>query len=186
LKERAKLTDGITTVEFDVLLSEDVSRSSVITDKTVESGANVSDHIQTNPLYVSITGIMTKQAFTSYQRLVAFHDSKSLLNYVGRNGVSSVAIETLDTKHPRTNIGGFDFSMVLKLISTTQTQQVEIVPAANNKLGFSNRTAATKNEGTQQQESSDLDSTTEGALVEEVKELSQLDKIDQFLKERGY
>ena len=43
---RAKLTNGVTTVEFDVITSEIISRNATITDKTVENGSVISDHVQ--------------------------------------------------------------------------------------------------------------------------------------------
>lgn len=181
---RAKLTNGIKEVTFDVLLSESVNRSARITDKTVEDGSNINDHIQLNSFSVPISCRMTTNAFINLQQLISFFESKEILTYIGRNSVSSVSIESLDTNHPRDNIGGFDFVMVLKQIRFTVTQETEIVPPALTTVG--NRTANSTNEGTQQTSSAEVDAETQRLLEKEAQLEPQLDTIDNWLRERGY
>lgn len=198
---RAKLTDNIIDVEFDVLTDETVTLSSNVTDKTIEDGSIISDHIQLNPLITSISAIMTINAWNNLQKLRNFRNSKKILKYIGRNGIDNVIIESLDTTHPRENQGGFNFSMTLKQIKITQTQIVAIVPpkyvaipddeedeenGGSNTKGSSNRTKQTTNEGTEQKNNSNLDSGTESSTESKVQISPQLQKIDNFLTERGY
>lgn len=186
MANRAKLTDGTTSVEFDVLTSEQVQRSARVTDKTIEDGSIINDHIQFNPLTVGITALMTINAYSSLQRLLAFFNQKQILTYIGRNGVGTVVIESLDTNHPRENQGGFDFTMTLKQIRITTTQQVEVVPPAFVALPFKKRTGSRSNEGTQQKEEPGLDPGSENQVTSVVESNPQLNRIDQFLRERGY
>lgn len=208
---RAKLTNTIVDVEFDVLTGESVSNSSTVTDKTVEDGSIISDHIQINPLITSINGIMTKNAWDNLQRLRGFYNKKEILKYIGRNGINNVVIESFETGHPRENQGGFDFSITLKQIKLTQTQIVSIVPpryvaipesndvtgnssgegelnggSKNSKAGSKSRTKATTNEGTEQKQEANVDSGTTETVESKIKLSPQLQKVDNYLRERGY
>lgn len=185
---RAKLKSEIDEVEFDALLSETVSRSSLITDKFVEKGSIISDHIQENPLIVTIEAVMVKNAPTNLKTLRKFIEKKELLTYIGRNEVNKVAIETLDTVHPKENLGGFNFTMTLKIIKTTESQQVEVAPpefVALPEEKDKKKTKATSTKGTQQKLPSNLDASSESDLNDKVSEAIGPNEGDFFIL-RGY
>lgn len=183
---RAKLSNNKKIVYFDVLRSESLSRQSIITSKTVENGANVSDHVQNEILSISISALMTKDAPINYKNIVQFYKDNDILLYVGRNGVSSVVIESLNTEHPRDNQGGFNFTMTLKRIKFTNAKQVEILVPQFTNLKHKGRISSDTTNTIQQEQDSNLDSDLENSAKDEQKSSSALDDINQFLSFRGF
>ena len=140
---RVKLGD----VEFDVIESENPKDSVTVTDKPVESGQDVSDHVKQNSSIINIRGQMTEDAADKLQILKRYQKDGELLKYVGRNIYSNMVIEELDREHGVTNRNGFQFSIKLK--------QVRIATAKEIEIKMANPKAATKvkpvtNKGKQQ------------------------------------
>lgn len=183
---RAYITNGTLNVIFDVITSESVTRSSVVTDLTIEDGSDINDHIQFDPEIVAVSGRVTTDAPTMLNRLVSFFENRNILTYVGRNGVNTVVIESLDTDHPRENIGGFDFTMSLKRLRITTTQRIEIVVPRFTTITYPQRTAAPVNEGTKQKVAPRLDPQLALRTTEVTRRSPQLRRIDEFLRQRGY
>ena len=119
---RVKLGD----IEFDVIESENPKDSVTVTDKPVESGQDVSDHIKQSPSIINIRGQMTEDAADKLQVLKKYQKEGTLLKYVGRNVYSNMVIEEIDREHGTRNRLGFQFNIKLKQVRIATAKEVEI------------------------------------------------------------
>ena len=92
------LTTGVVT-------SESVSRSSTITDNPVEGGSNIQDHVFTQPLSFQISGTAINGADT-IAALQKMWKSGDIITYTGRNRISNLVIQQLQSTHDAKNRGG--------------------------------------------------------------------------------
>lgn len=119
---RAKLGN----IEFDVIESENPKDSVTVTDKPVESGQDVSDHIKQNPSIINLKGQMTEDAADKLQVLKKYQKEGTLLKYVGRNVYTNMVIEEIDREHGTRNRQGFQFNIKLKQVRIATAKEVEI------------------------------------------------------------
>lgn len=119
---RVKLGD----IEFDVIESENPRDSATVTDKPVESGQDVSDHVKQNPSIINIRGQMTEGAADKLQVLKKYQKEGTLLKYVGRNVYPNMVIEEIDREHGTRNRQGFQFNIRLKQVRIATAKEVEI------------------------------------------------------------
>ncbi|WP_132995840.1 phage baseplate protein [Sporanaerobacter acetigenes] len=151
---RVKLGD----VEFDVIESENSKDSVTVTDKPVESGQDVSDHVKQNPSIISIRGQMTGyDAADKLQKLKQYQKDGDLLKYVGRNAYSNMIIEEIDREHGVANRFGYQFDIKLKQVRIATAKEVQI-KVTNPKTKKSDKKISTKvkktsNKGKQQPKS---------------------------------
>ena len=103
------LTTGVVT-------SESVSRSSTITDNPVEGGSNIQDHVFTQPLSFQISGTAINGADT-IAALQKMWKSGDIITYTGRNRISNLVIQQLQSTHDAKNRGGFTFTATLKQVT---------------------------------------------------------------------
>ena len=141
-------------VEFDVIESENPKDSATVTDKPVESGQDISDHVKQNSSTINIRGQMTEDAADKLTILKRYQRNGELLKYVGRNIYSNMVIEELDREHGVTNRNGFQFNIKLKQVRIATAKEVEI-KVANPNTGkqdkkTSTKVKATTNKGKQQ------------------------------------
>jgi len=119
---RVKLGD----IEFDVIESENPKDSATVTDKPVESGQDVSDHVKQNPSIINLKGQMTEDAVDKLQVLKKYQKEATLLKYVGRNVYPNMVIEEIDREHGTRNRLGFQFNIKLKQVRIATAKEVEI------------------------------------------------------------
>lgn len=124
------------------VLDEDMTYGVSVTEHTVETGIEISDHVKRKGVTLSITGeIVGKNAASVLAKIKTMHQSGTLCKYVGRTALSNCVIAELSTSHPHTIWGGCEFSMTLKEIRTASTSY---------KKTATQKTKQTKKTGTQQ------------------------------------
>lgn len=131
-------------VFLNTVFNETPRRSVVLTDHPVESGANITDHVEKQSRTMSINGIITgADAAARIKKLEDFMNKGTLLQYTYRNAWSNVVIEDITTKHDKTDKRGFKFDIALKEIRLAKptviaklTPQVkaQAAPVANKGL----------------------------------------------------
>lgn len=132
-------------VEFSVTDFEGMQRQNEITDRPIEGGS-ATDNIDLKPDLVNLEGYITgDDAWNKLQELIQNMKRRNLLKYVGRNAVSYVAIESLNTDHVIKN--GFAFNITLKQVRLTKSVQIQVPPVAP---AVSPQVKPTTNRGRQQ------------------------------------
>ena len=109
------------TVRFEpfkigVITKETVSRQSTITDNPVEGGGNINDHVFKSPLTFQLAGTVTDGA-AAIATLNQMWTRGDILTYTGRNRISNLVIQNLQSTHDATNRKGFTFTATLKQIT---------------------------------------------------------------------
>lgn len=123
-----KLTDGKNDVIFSVVKEEEDTRANEITEKPMEDGNSVTDHIHNKPITLRIEGVVTKRPNSekAYSQLNKFWRERKLLKYYGRVTIGNVQILNLNTSRDKNIADGFEFSMVLQHIIITKKKTVKI------------------------------------------------------------
>lgn len=123
MKRLAKLGD----VEITVVEDENPIDSVTITNNSVESGQDVSDHIKQEPSIINITGVFTgDDAAKKLEKLKRYMYEGKLLHYICRNSYKSMAIESINRNHNGTIANGFRYNIVLKRVRIATAKEVEL------------------------------------------------------------
>lgn len=109
------------TIRFEptttgVVNSEDVTRSSTITDNPVEGGSNIQDHVFHQPLSFQISGVAINGVDT-ISALQKMWKSGDIITYTGRNRIENLVIQQLRSTHDAAHKTGFSFTATLKQIT---------------------------------------------------------------------
>lgn len=114
-------------VEFSAVEKEDPANSVEVTEKPVEKGQDVADHVRPKPVSVSIAGVVVgPDAAQKLEKLKQYQRTGQLLTYIGRNLYANMVIEQLNTSHGKNVANGFSFSMVLKHVRIAEPREVAI------------------------------------------------------------
>lgn len=120
------------SVDIDVVFSDEPKRKATITEHPVEEGSAISDHIRTDPISVSIKGIVTgHNAFTKLKKIEAYWKSGTVLNYIHRTAFKNMVIESFDTAHTVQVGNGFEFTISMREMRIAEASAVKYmaVPA---------------------------------------------------------
>jgi len=114
-------------VEFSVVEQDDISISAEITDKSVESGQDVSDHVKPKPDILSIKGIIVgPDASKKWETLKQYNRTGELLTYINRVIYGNMAIQDFHPVHGKDIANGYKFSMTLKQVRIAEPREIVI------------------------------------------------------------
>lgn len=173
------------TVRFEpttsgVVNSEDVTRSSTITDNPVEGGSNIQDHVFHQPLSFQISGVAINGADT-ISALQKMWKSGDIVTYTGRNRIENLVIQQLKSTHDAAHKTGFSFTATLKQITlgsseasgtATMVEQdaaaTASLPASTSKADqkTSSQTAKTRADGLKTTVSTSISSSAYASYVD--------------------
>jgi hypothetical protein len=88
-----------------------------ITDHPIEGGLGITDHVQQEPLKMSISGVVTgADASARRSQLISYMKNGNLLKYVYRTVLTNMVIENFSSVHDVDVKGGFKFNIALKQV----------------------------------------------------------------------
>lgn len=120
---RAKLGD----VEISVVVSEKPSNRAEVTEKPVEKGQDVADHVKIRPATLDLIGaVIGDGASDKLQKLKRYQIDGTLVKYVHRTSYSNMVIEEIGTTHDAKIRNGFEFNIRLKHVRIASAKEVEI------------------------------------------------------------
>lgn len=119
---RIKLGD----VVMDAVVKESPSFDAEVTQKPVEKGEDISDHMKTKPYSLQLSGSMVKDAAAKLQVLLSYQKEAKLLKYVGRGIYTDMVITKLDTDHGVKNAKGFDYNMTISHVKIAKPETFEV------------------------------------------------------------
>lgn len=135
-------------VEFSVVFSDDPKRENEITDKSVERGADVSDHVKPIPDTLNISGVVVgDDAGTKLAKLLEYRNNGTLLTYIHRVWYDNMVINTFNSRHSVDVANGFEFDITLKHVRIATPKEVAIT---NVPPPIATRTKEIANAGTKQ------------------------------------
>lgn len=114
-------------VELSVVHSDDPTSDVEVTEKPVERGQDVSDHVKQKPETLAISGVVVgDDASSKLSKLKEYQRTGKLLTYIHRVWYGNVVIESLNTRHGGNVANGFEFDMTLKRVRIAVPKEVAI------------------------------------------------------------
>lgn len=187
-------------VVLDALVDESPSRTADVTDKPVEKGQDVSDHMKQNPTIIRLSGSVVNDAANKLAILNDYQEEAKLLKFHGRNIFADVVLLQLNTKHNAPNGKGFDYEIALKQVRIANVETFEVT-VKNPETGeqdaeTSSKVQQQKNKGRQKTSSTNPKSpkgegnpTVKGeasaetkAFVEKLGNQSLADSLSEYVK----
>jgi hypothetical protein len=141
---RNNIDFSIGVVKLDLLMGETHDRTSTITDNPIEDGAVVSDHIQNDPVNLSIEGYITNTPISLFRNLNTlinpfdrvqdvfdslelFWEFKTILQVVTNLKVyEDMAIESLSIPKDKNGKNDLEFSIDFKKVTKLTRETVQI------------------------------------------------------------
>lgn len=123
----AKIPILLGDIDLEAVVDEEVGLTGETTDKPIEKGSDTSDHFQSNPTIISLSGsVVAGEAASKLAKLRKYHREATLLRYAGRNIFDNMIILSMPTRHNANNKGGFDFDITLKQIKLSKPETFEV------------------------------------------------------------
>lgn len=123
---RAMLGD----IEISVVESDEISIAADTTDKPVEVGQDVSNHVKPKPDTIDIRGIIVgPDAPQKWSKLKLWNKTGELLRYINRVVYNNVVIQSLNSVHDGSIANGYKFDMTLKHIRIARPRVVSLTSA---------------------------------------------------------
>ncbi|HGH7180752.1 TPA: phage baseplate protein [Bacillus luti] len=133
---KAKLGDII----LDTVYDEHPKYGVKVTEHPIEGGESIADHVERETDKMDISGILTgPEASAKLSKLIRYQKQGKIMDYVYRNGVYGVVIESFNTSHGAEIKGGLKFSMTLVSVRIAkpsvlaQGMQTKAVSSAGRK-----------------------------------------------------
>jgi|MucameStandDraft_1065616.scaffolds.fasta_scaffold07961_5 hypothetical protein len=107
-----------------VIITESIQRSSKVTSNPVERGSDINDHAITDPIRLTITGVTIKGDGQA-SILRRMWKERDIVEYVGRNRVSSCVITSYKSDSDAKHKDGSSFTIQLQVVNITSAEYVE-------------------------------------------------------------
>lgn len=121
-KKRIKLGD----IFMDAVVDENPNMTADVTNKAVEKGQDISDHMKQNPYTLKISGSIVKESAEKLELLRSYQRDAKLIKYVGRGVYTDVVLLSIDTKHNSNNATGFDYDLSLQHVRIARPETFEV------------------------------------------------------------
>lgn len=142
---------------MDALIKEKVDYDADVTNKPVEKGEDISDHMKSKPFVVNLSGSIVKDADEKLSLLKKYQDEAEVLTFIGKNTLQKVVITKISTEHPLSNFEGFDYDINLQhvRISSPEMYQIDIKHPSTGEQSkkVSSKVKSVSNEGRKQVQS---------------------------------
>lgn len=173
----------IQVLDLDATISEQITHNGTVTEHPIEDGSLVADHIQLDPVTLSVTGFVSNtpvslglgaiprsdptRARTAYEALLEVFRKKELVQIQdGLDVYEDMAMTSLSVPRDRASANALQFTAAFRKLTKVGTQTVEIasddqeIAAPSEDIGKQTPTEATEEV---EQESSLLYQAYEGA-----------------------
>ena len=118
-------------VLLDAVEADKPSHKYNITDKAVEDGSSIADHMQEQPVELSISGVVVGgDAAPRLARIRQMQASRQLVTYVNRVIYTQMALANISTEHDAEVGNGFKFKIQLRHVRRAIPTQMQIASPA--------------------------------------------------------
>ena len=137
-------------LELDAVVTEAEIKNADVTNRPVEKGEDIQDHMKAKPYEIRLTGAMVNDAMGKIGTIEGFQKDAELLTYVGRRKIENLVITSFSTKFSKDVKDAYEYDMSL--------QEVKIAKPESFKLDVKDPVTKTKvkemtNEGRKQVQS---------------------------------
>lgn len=159
----------IDNVLVDAATSENPTFSNRVTDKPVEDGGSIADHVENQPtilpLECTITGQEGQSAEEKYERLLEITQNKEVVEVIGALQVyENMVIEEFNPAKDSAIENGFRCSITLKQIRIVEQETIQVQIGADPVTGNQAQGEDAESE-TRDSESENLDEDTLSSIL---------------------
>lgn len=110
-------------VYIDVITDVSFSESSTTTDHALEDGEQITDHVVSNPITISLTGVILDDTENKVLKLREYLQKGEILTYDYMSGLQTVVITDFKRDYSAKIKDGYAFTMSLKQIKLAKVAQ---------------------------------------------------------------
>jgi hypothetical protein len=104
-------------VVFSVVEEENIEYAAEVTERSVEQGVDIVDHVRPRPVVLIVSGVVVGQdAAQKLEQLREYAQKGEVLEYSGRNIVGNMIIQSFPASHTARIADGFSFRLELREI----------------------------------------------------------------------
>lgn len=165
-------------LEIDVLDTDQPNYSNTVTQKPVEDGADISDHIKHDPIEFNLKCYFAgDEALDKHDQLLEMRNQEEVFAYEGSFGIyeNMAIVEIMPLKNAKHG-NGFECDITLRQVRFVEAETVMIIlgedPVTSNQVQGESEETEQKSEKSEEKDEETIDSTTLKNLF---------DKIGEFL-----
>lgn len=113
----------IKDVLIDVITKVSMPESSTTTDHALEDGEQITDHVKSNPITISLTGIMLDDAEEKVLKLREYREKGEIIDFDYMTALKHVVITDFSRDYSAKDKDGYAFTMTLKQIKVAKVAQ---------------------------------------------------------------
>ncbi|MFJ6210599.1 phage baseplate protein [Lysinibacillus sp. NPDC092081] len=110
----------IKDVLIDVITGVSAPESSTTTDHALEDGEQITDHVKSNPITISLTGIMLDDTEAKVLKLREYREKGEIIDFNYMTTLKHVVITDFNRDYGAKNKDGYAFTMTLKQIKVAK------------------------------------------------------------------
>lgn len=122
-KEISKIKLG--SVLLDCTTAEEVSKGADVTDRPVENGEDISDHMKSKPYSVRLSGTMVNDAEGKISTLEKMMADAELVEYIGKRKLKDMVITSFSTKQNKQVSNGYDWDISLQSVKIAKPMSIK-------------------------------------------------------------
>ena len=112
-------------VLLDCTTAEEVSKTADVTDRPVEKGEDISDHMKTKPYSVRLSGVMVNDAEGKISTLEKMMADAKLVEYIGKRKLRDMVITSFSTKQNKQIANGYEWDLTLQSVKIAKPQTIK-------------------------------------------------------------
>lgn len=113
------------SILLDCTTAEEVSKTADVTERPVEKGEDISDHMKTKPYSVRLSGMMVNDAEGKISSLEMMMVNSELLTYIGKRKLKDMVITSFSTKQNKQIANGYEWDLSLQSVKIARPQTIK-------------------------------------------------------------
>lgn len=118
----------IKDVLIDVITKVSMPESSTTTDHALEDGEQITDHVKSNPITITLNGIMLDEAEEKVLKLREYREKGEIIDYDYMTALKHVVITDFSRDYSVDIKDGYAFTMTLKQIRVAKVAKFVSMP----------------------------------------------------------
>lgn len=123
-KEKEKIL--LQGIDLDAVVTEAETKNADVTNRPVEKGEDIQDHMKVKPYDIRLTGTMVEDAMGKIDTIEGFQKDAKLLTYVGRRQIENLVITSFSTKFSKDVKDAYDFDISLQEIKLAKPETFKL------------------------------------------------------------
>jgi len=113
-------------IELDAVVTEAETKNADVTNRPVEQGEDVQDHMKVKPYDIRLTGTMVNDAMGKIDIIEGFQKEAKLLTYTGRRQIKNLVITSFSTKFSKDIKDAYDYDLSLQEVNIAKPDMFKL------------------------------------------------------------